>query len=59
MAIAKILFLSFPIALWYLISTGWGWGSVLMIVPVTVFIGLAFTVILEWFIEPLVRWINK
>ena len=59
MAMAKMLLLGFPIALWYLISQDWGWGTVLMIVPVTFFIGLAFTVILEWFIQPLVRWINK
>jgi hypothetical protein len=56
---AKLMLLSFPIALWYLISTGWGWGTVLMIVPVTAVVALGLAAVFEWILEPLVRWINK
>jgi hypothetical protein len=59
-SVKKIYLLSIPIALWWLISEDFGWFyGVLMIVPVTVFIGLLLAAILEWLIEPLVRWIKK
>ena len=58
--VKKIYLLSIPISLWWLISEDYGWFyGILMIVPVTFFIGLVLAAIFEWFLEPLVRWLNE
>jgi hypothetical protein len=59
-SVKKIYFLSVPIALWWLISEDFGWFyGLLMIVPVSMFIGLVIAAIFDWFLEPLVHWIKK
>lgn len=57
---AKIALISFPITLWLLIrENGFDWFTVVMIAPMTFLVALGLAAILEWIIEPLVRWINK
>jgi hypothetical protein len=57
---AKIALISFPITLWLLIrENGFGWFTVITILPMTFLVALGLAAILEWIIEPLVRWINK
>ncbi len=57
----KIGLISFLISLWILIFY-WDFGwimTLIMILPMTALVGMGVAVVLEWVIEPLVRWINN
>lgn len=56
----KIVFVSFLIALWYLISEETGWFySFIFIAPYTFLVALCLSAFFNYILEPLVRWINK
>ena len=58
---AKIIFISFLISLWVLATDpDMGWVmTLILIAPTTFLVGMGIAFVLEYFIEPLLRWIKK
>ena len=58
---AKIGFISFLLALWILIfyfDSGW-FLTLLLSAPMTALVGMGLALVLEYVLEPLLRWIKK